>query len=67
MTDNERNTAEEAITETIDGAEEVRDPLEGLVEKTKIDPGASFTPEVLERLAALRRTIAQRSRGCVRS
>ena len=55
MTDNEHNTAEETITEAIDGAEEVRDPLEGLVEKTKIDPGAPFTPEVLERLAALKK------------
>ena len=53
MTDNEHNTAAEIITETIDGAEEVRDPLEGLVEKTNLDPGAPFTPEVLERLAAL--------------
>ena len=55
MTDNEPNTAEEIIAETVDGAEEVRDPLEGLVENTRIDPGAPFTPEVLERLAALRR------------
>ena len=56
--DNDRrrnNTAEETIAETIDGAEEVRDPLEGLVEKTKIDPGAPFMPEVLERLAALKK------------
>ena len=55
MTDHEHSTAEETITETIDGAEEVRDPLEGLVEKTRIDPGAPFTPEVLERLAALKK------------
>ena len=41
--------------ETIDDAEEVRDPLEGLIENTKVDPGAPFTPEVLERLAALKR------------
>jgi hypothetical protein len=55
MTDNEYNEAEEIITETIHGAEEVRDPLEGLVDKTRIDPGAPFTPEVLERLAALKK------------
>ena len=55
MTDNGHNTAVETITESIDGAEEVRDPLEGLVEKTRIDPGAPFTPEVLERLAALKK------------
>ena len=55
MTDHEHSTAEETITESIDGAEEVRDPLEGLVEKTKIDPGVPFMPEVLERLAALKK------------
>ena len=54
MIDDEIRTAEETITEAIDGAEEVRDPLEGLVEKTRRDPGAPFTPEVLERLAALK-------------
>ena len=55
MTDHERNTAEETITKTIDGAEEVCDPLEGLVEKTRLDPGAPFTPEVLERLVTLKK------------
>jgi hypothetical protein len=54
MTDRKRNPSEDTIEETIDGAEDVRDPLEGLVEKTKVDPGAPFTPEVLERLAALK-------------
>ena len=54
MTDNENRAAEETIAEAIDGAEEIRDPLEDLVEKTKLDPGAPFTPEVLERLAALK-------------
>jgi hypothetical protein len=50
MTDNE-----EAITETLNGAEEVHDPLEGLVGKTRSDPGAPFAPDVLERLAALKK------------
>src|SRR5262245_63620357 len=50
MTDNE-----ETITDTIAGAEEVRDPLEGLVEKTRTDPGAPYLPEVLAALAALKR------------
>ena len=36
---------ENLIAEAIDGAEEIRDPLEGLVEKTGIDPGAPFAPE----------------------
>ncbi len=49
------NTAENLIVYAIDGAEDVRDPLEGLVEKTVTDPGAPFAPEVLERLAALRK------------
>src|SRR4051794_13620125 len=47
--------AEDMIAAAIDGAEEVRDPLEGLVERAAADPGAAFTPEALEHLAALRR------------
>jgi hypothetical protein len=43
------------ICAAIDAAEEVRDPLDGLVERTAADPGAAFVPEMLERLAALRR------------
>ena len=46
---------EETIADVIDGAEEIRDPLDGLVERTKADPGAPFAPEVLERLAALKK------------
>jgi hypothetical protein len=46
---------EQTINEAIDGAEEVRDPLNELIDKTRIDPGAPFTPEVLERLAALKK------------
>jgi len=55
VTDNENRTAEETIAEAIDGAEEIRDPLEDLVEKTKLDSSAPFMPEALERLAALKR------------
>jgi hypothetical protein len=43
------------IAEAIGAAEDIADPLEGLVEKTATDPGAAFIPEVLERLAALKR------------
>lgn len=43
------------ICAAIDAAEEVHDPLEGLVERIAADPGAAFASEVLERLAALRR------------
>ena len=47
--------AENPITEAIDAAEDLPDPLEGLIEKTATDPGAAFAPEVLERLAALKK------------
>ena len=53
--ENEIATAENLIAAAIDAAEEIRDPLEGLVEKTATDPGAPFVPEVLERLAALKK------------
>src|SRR5262249_35145621 len=39
----------------IAAAEEVRDPLDGLIERTTADPGAVFAPEVLERLVGLKR------------
>jgi hypothetical protein len=47
---------EEAIADAIDGAEEIRDPLDGLVERTTSDRGAPFAPGVLEQLAALRKS-----------
>ena len=43
------------VAAAIDGAEEIRDPLEGLVERVATDPGAAFAPDVLERLAALKK------------
>jgi hypothetical protein len=45
--------AAEAIARALAGRK-ARDPLDGLVEKTAIDPGATFAPDVLERLAALK-------------
>jgi hypothetical protein len=42
------------IADAIDGAEEIRDPLAGLPEKTAADPGAPFRPDMLEALAALK-------------
>jgi hypothetical protein len=42
------------IVAAIDGAEEVRDSLDGLVERTAADPGAPFMPNVLEALAGLK-------------
>jgi hypothetical protein len=45
----------DAVCAAIDAAEEVRDPLDRLVERTGTDPGAAFAPEAIERLATLRR------------
>jgi len=47
--------AVDPIAEAIGAAEEIADPLDGLVEKIADDPGAAFTPEVLERLTALKK------------
>jgi hypothetical protein len=46
--------ADNLIANAINLAEEVHDPLEGLVGKTFVDPGYAFQPEVLEKLAALK-------------
>jgi hypothetical protein len=46
---------ENQIAAAVDGAELVRDPLDGLVDRTAADAGAAFAPEVLERLAGLKR------------
>jgi hypothetical protein len=45
----------EAVAAAIDGAQEIHDPLDDLVERTSTDPGAPFEPDVLEHLAALRK------------
>jgi hypothetical protein len=46
---------ENLVADAIEAAEDVLDPLVGLVEKTESDPGAPFTPDALERLAALKK------------
>ena len=46
---------ENLIADGISAAEEIFDPLEGLAERTAVDPGAPFMPEVLEQLTALRK------------
>ena len=46
---------DDPICAAIDAAEEVRDPLDGLIERTAADASAAFAPEVLIRLAALKR------------
>ncbi|MGA7453972.1 MAG: hypothetical protein WBW73_22780 [Rhodoplanes sp.] len=48
------NVPEALIAEAIGAAEEISDPLDDLVERTTTDPGAAFTVEMLERLAALK-------------
>jgi hypothetical protein len=46
---------ENLIAAAIDAAEDIRDPLDGLVEKSATDPGAPFEPDALEWLAALKK------------
>ena len=46
---------ENLIAAAIDAAEEICDPLEGLAERTAIDPGAPFVPDTLVRLVALKK------------
>jgi hypothetical protein len=48
-------TTEKLIAAAIDQAEEIPDPLDGLVEKTVADPGAPFGPDELGRLATLKK------------
>jgi hypothetical protein len=55
MIEDSENEASNLIVEAINAAEEVADPLDGLVEKSANDPGAAFTPEVLEQLTALKK------------
>jgi hypothetical protein len=55
MSTNDPMKPEAALIAAIDAAEDIRDPLEGLVEKTTTDPGAPFLPYVLESLAALKK------------
>lgn len=51
----ENEVAFNLITHTIDAAEDIRDLLDGLVERTSVDAGSAFQPEVLERLATLKK------------
>jgi hypothetical protein len=46
---------ENPVATVIDAAEDVHDPLEGIVEKTATNPGAPFVPEVGRALAALKK------------
>jgi hypothetical protein len=53
--ENEANNRENLIAEAISAAEDIPDPLDGLVEKSAADPGAAFSPELLDRLATLKK------------
>jgi hypothetical protein len=55
MNSGHENETEALIAAAIDAAEDIGDPLEGLVEKTATDPAAPFMPEVLEQLVALKK------------
>ena len=55
MNDDQQAAEDNLIANAIDSAEDIRDPLDGLVEKTSVDPGSPFEPDVLERLAALKK------------
>jgi hypothetical protein len=50
-----KTETENRIVAAIDAAEEVRDPLEELLEKAETDPGAPFRTDTLHELAALKK------------
>jgi hypothetical protein len=43
------------VAAAINAAEELRDPLDGILERTATDPGAPFAPDVLEQIVALKK------------
>jgi hypothetical protein len=47
---------ENLICDAVENAEEIHDPLDDLIERTRTDSGAPFAPDVLNRLAELKRT-----------
>src|SRR5215475_4218552 len=55
MSGGDTSAPENLTAAAIDAAEEVRDPLEELVEKTGTDPGAPFAPDAVQQLAALKK------------
>jgi hypothetical protein len=55
MSPQNNSESQNPIADAIEAAEDFREPLEGLVEKTAADPGAPFMPEALEGLAALKK------------
>ena len=49
------NDAENSVATAIGEAEEIIDPLDGLIDRVAADPGAPFVPEVLERLSTMKK------------
>jgi hypothetical protein len=47
---------EKPVAAAINSAEDLGDPLDGLIRRTATDPGVPFMPEVVERLAELKKT-----------
>jgi hypothetical protein len=55
MNDNRQSSLDDPVRDAINGAQEFTDPLDDLVQKTANDPGAPFAPEILAKLAELRK------------
>jgi hypothetical protein len=55
MSDEQENEPKNSISAAIEAAEIVRDPLDGLIDETKTNPGAPFAPEVVQALVALKK------------
>jgi hypothetical protein len=55
MKGDDTNEPENLIAAFIDAAEDIRDPLEGLVERTATEPGAPFALDALVGLATLKK------------
>src|SRR4051812_48143595 len=46
--------SDDEVRAAFDAAEEIRDPLDGLADRSKLDKAAPFRPDVLERLGELK-------------
>jgi hypothetical protein len=55
MNGDQTNETKALIIAAVDAAEDVRDPLEGLVERTASDRGAAFARDALEQLVAVKK------------
>ena len=67
MNGDDTNEPENLIAAAIDAAEDIRDPLEGLVEKTATDPGAPFAPDTLGAACGAEERRPRRVRGAAGS